>query len=77
MRANTQNVQQGGQMTRGTREGRKKLWNRDMRRSVEGRRMGQGTQGEQDGHNRDFQVLTQQELSGRKARKLKEVGLKD
>ena len=36
MRANTQNIQQGEQETRGAGEGRKKLWNRDMRRSVEG-----------------------------------------
>ena len=29
----------------------------------------------QDGHDRDFQVLTRQGLSGRKAGNLKEVGL--
>ena len=42
---------------------------------MEGRGMGQGTQGKQDGHYRDFQVLTRQGLSGRKAGNLKEVGL--
>ena len=54
MRANTQNVQQGEQETRGVGEGWKKLGNRDMRRSVEGRGMGWGTQGKQDGRHRDF-----------------------
>ena len=42
---------------------------------MEGRGMGRGTQGKQDGHYRDFQVLTRWELSGRKAGNLKEVGL--
>ena len=51
------------------------MGNRDMRRSVEGRGMGRGTQCKQHGHYRDFQVLTQQGLSGRKAENLKEVGL--
>ena len=46
-----------------------------MRRSGEGRGMAQGTRGTQDGHYRDFQVLTQQGLSGRKAGNLKGVGL--
>ncbi len=46
-----------------------------MRRSVEGRGMGRGTRGKQDGHYRDFHVLTRQGLSGRKAGNLKEVGL--
>ena len=42
MRAKTQNVQQGAQETTGVGETRKKtVWNRDMRRSVEG--MGWGT----------------------------------
>ena len=47
MRANTQNVQQGEQETKGAGEERKKktVWNRDMRRSVEGRRMGWGYTG--------------------------------
>ena len=44
-------------------------------RSVEGSGMVQGTQGKQDGHHRDFQVLTQQGLSGRKAGNLKSVSL--
>ena len=56
MRANTQNVQKGEQETRGAGEGRKKtVGKRDVRRSVEGRGMGWGAQGKQDGHNRDFQ----------------------
>ena len=42
---------------------------------MEGRGMGRGTQGKQDGHYRDFQVFTRQGLSGRKAGYLKEVGL--
>ena len=49
MIANTQNVQ-GEQ----EREGKKKVRNRDTRRSVEGRGIGWGTQGK-DGHDRDFQ----------------------
>ena len=46
-----------------------------MRRSVEGRGMGWDTQGKEDRHYRDFQVLTRQGLSGRKAGNMKEVGL--
>ena len=46
-----------------------------MRRSAEGRGMGQGTCSKQDGHCRDYQVLTRQGLSGRKAGNLKDVGL--
>ena len=42
---------------------------------MEGRGMGRGTWGKQDGHYRDFHVLTRQELSGRKVGDLKEVGL--
>ncbi len=46
---------------------------------MEGRGMGQGTRGIQDGHYRDFQMgnrrWTLQGLSGRKAGNLKEVGL--
>ena len=42
---------------------------------MEGRRMGQGTRGKQDGHDRDFQVLIRQGHSGKKAGNLKEVGL--
>ena len=60
MRANTQSVQQGEQETSGAGEGRKKtVWNRDMRRHVEGRRMLRGTWGKQDGHSRDFQKAKQ------------------
>ena len=51
------------------------MGNKDMRRSVEGRAMGWGTQGKQDEHYRHFQVLTRWGLSGRKAVNLKEVGL--
>ena len=54
-------------MRRGAREGRTKQWGTDIRRSVEGRGMGQGTWSMQDEHYRD--------LSGRKAGNLKEVGL--
>ena len=43
------------------------MGNRDIRRSVERRGMGQGTWGIQDGHHRDF--------LGRKAGNLKEGGL--
>ena len=42
---------------------------------MEGRGMGLGTRGKQDGHSRDFQILTRQALSGRKAGNLKEVSL--
>ena len=42
---------------------------------MEGRGMGHGTQDKEDGHYRDFQVLTRQGLSGRKAGNLKEEGL--
>ena len=55
MRTNTYNVQQGEQETTGAGEGRKKVGNRDMRRSVEGLGMGLGTQGKQNEHDRDFQ----------------------
>ena len=42
---------------------------------MEGGVMGWGTQGKQDGHYKDFQVLPRQGLSRRKAGNLKEVGL--
>ena len=45
------------------KEKKKKVENRDIRRSVEGRGMGQATGGKQDGHYRDFQVFTRQGLS--------------
>ena len=44
-------------------------------RSVEGSETEWGTRGKQDGHDRDFQVVPRQRLSGRKAGNLKEVGL--
>ena len=53
----------------------KTVGNRDMRRSVEGKGMRRGTRGKQDGHDRDFQVLTLQGLSGRKVGNLKGDGL--
>ena len=65
----------GAKDKRGRRGKEKKVRNRDRRRSVEGREMGWGTQGKQDGHYKDNQVLTRQGLSGRKAGNLKEVGL--
>ena len=45
---------------RGGRGKDKTVRNRNIRRSVEGRRMRRGTWGIQDGHHRDFQHLTQQ-----------------
>jgi len=33
---------------------------------MEGRGMGQGTRGEQDGHSRDFQDLTKQRIGRRR-----------
>ena len=66
MRANTQNVQQGEQETRGAGDGRKKQWGTEIlgdRWKGEGWGQ-QGTWGQQDGHYRDFQVLTRQGLSG-------------
>ena len=51
------------------------MGNRDIRRTLEERGMGWGTRGIQDGHYRDFRAVTLQELSGRKAGNLKEVGL--
>ena len=55
----------------GERREKKTVGNRDIRRSVEGRGMGRGTRGTQDGHYRDFQ----EGLSGRRAGNLKEMGL--
>ena len=56
IKTNTQNIQQGEQETRGGGRGKyKAVGNRDMKRSVEGRGMGWGTRGKQDGHYRDFQ----------------------
>ena len=64
IRANTQKRttrgagdKRGGRGNSGERrtEQDKTVGNRDMRRSVDGRGMGWGTQGKQDGHDRDFQ----------------------
>ena len=54
-------------------EGQNSGEQRDIRRSVEGRGMGRGTRGIQDGHYNTRWTL--QGLSGRKAGNLKEVGL--
>ena len=76
MRANTENVQQGEQETRGVGEGwGKKCGTETLGDLWKGAGCGRGTQGKQGGHYRDFQVLTRQGLSGRKAGNLKEVGL--
>ena len=58
MRANAQNVQQGEQETRGAGEGSKTQWGTETWDLWKGEGWGQGTHGKQDGHYRDFQVLT-------------------
>ena len=75
MRTSTQCTTRGAGDNRGMRGKDKTVWNRDMRRSVEGRGMEWGAWGKHAGHYRDFQVLILQGLSGRKAGNLKEAGL--
>ena len=55
MRANTQRTTRGAGDKRDRRGKDKTVGNGDIRRSVDGRVMGRGTQGEQDRHYRDFQ----------------------
>ena len=59
MRANTQRTTRGAMRQEG-RGKDKTVRNRNFRRSLEGRGMGWGTQGIQDGHYGDFQELTRQ-----------------
>ena len=55
MRANTQRTAREARDKRGRSENDTTVGNRDIRRSVEERGIGWGTQGIQDGHYRDFQ----------------------
>ena len=50
------------------------MGNKDIRRSVEGRGVGRGTLGKQDGHYRDFQDLTQQGTFGKEVREFEGGG---
>ena len=54
MRANTKRTTRGAGDKRGERRKDKAVGNRALRRSVEGRGMGWGTRGIQDGHYMDF-----------------------
>ena len=56
MGANAYRTAQGQQEKRGGRGKEKTVGNRDMR-SVEGRGMGQGTRGKQEGHYRNYQEV--------------------
>ena len=75
MRANTQRTTRGAGDKRGGRRKDKTAGKRDIRRSVEGRGMGRGTRGKQDGHHRDFQDLTQQGTFGKEGREFEGVGV--
>ena len=55
MSLHTECITRGAGDKRGRTEKHKTVGNRDIRSSVEGRGMGQGTWGVQDGHYRDFQ----------------------
>ena len=55
MRANTQRISRGAWDKRGGRGKDKTVGNSDSRGSMEGKGMGWGTWGIQDGHYRDFQ----------------------
>ena len=72
MRANTQNIQQGEQETSMAGEERKKT-GEQRQKDICGRERDEAVK--QDGHDRNFQVLTRQGLSGRKVGNLKELGL--
>ena len=50
------------------------MGNGDIRRSVEGRGMGQGTRGIQDGHYRDFRDLVRQGNFGKEGREFEGGG---
>ena len=58
----------------GRRQKDKTVGNRDIRRSVEGRGMGRRTRGIQDGHYRDFQVVTRQGTFGKEDREFEVDG---